>query len=62
MAEENNTGSNAVWAIAFVVVVVIIAALVYYSGVLKTGSKKEVDIKVTTPAANAAPPAAAPAR
>ncbi|MEP7076150.1 MAG: hypothetical protein ABI878_10085 [Acidobacteriota bacterium] len=55
MAEESSTGSNAVWAIAFVVVVAIIAALVYYSGVLKTNPKKEVDIKVTTPAATPAP-------
>jgi cell division protein FtsN len=61
MAEDNNTGSNAVWAIALVVVVAIIAGVVYYSGIMKTSSKKEVDIKVTTPAA---PPAsnAAPAR
>ena len=59
MAEENSTGSNAVWAIAFVVVVAIIAALVYYSGVLKTGAKKEVEIKVTTPAAPANAPAPA---
>jgi len=65
MAEESSTGSNAVWAIAFVVVVAIIAGLVYYSGILKTSPKKEVDIKVTTPAATPAPvqPAnAAPAR
>lgn len=65
MADEvSGTGSNAVWAIAFVVVVAIIAALVYYSGVLKTSPKKDnIDIKVTTPAAPAAPaPTAAPAR
>ncbi len=53
MAEENGTGSNAVWAIAFIVVVAIIAAVVYYSGVLKqTGPKKtDIDINVTAPAA-----------
>ncbi|MEP7076837.1 MAG: hypothetical protein ABI878_13605 [Acidobacteriota bacterium] len=55
MAEENSTGSNAVWAIALVVIVAIIAGLVYYSGILKTSPKKEVDIKVTAPAAPAAP-------
>ncbi|MEP6848182.1 MAG: hypothetical protein ABI999_04950 [Acidobacteriota bacterium] len=52
-------------AIALVVIVAIIAALVYYSGILKTSPKKEVDIKVTAPAGPAAPaPAAnaAPAR
>jgi hypothetical protein len=67
MSEENGTGSNAVWAIAFIVVVAIIAGLVYYSGILKTSPKKEVDVKVTVPAApppapaqTAAPPAAPP--
>ena len=55
MTEENGTGSNAVWAIAFIVVVAIIGAVVYYSGVLKqTGSKKaDIDINVTAPAAPA---------
>lgn len=64
MAEENGTGSNAVWAIAFVVVIAIIAAVVYYSGILKTAPNKDKDIniKVTTPAAPAAAPPAAPAR
>lgn len=51
MAEDNGngTGSNAVWAIAFVIVVAIIGGVVYYSGVLKGGPKKEVDINVTVP-------------
>jgi|GEM_PF-2052569 len=68
MAEDNGngTGSNAVWAIAFVIVVAIIAGVVYYSGILKTNPNKNVDIKVTVPAAPAAtaapaPPAAPPA-
>jgi hypothetical protein len=62
MVEDNGngTGSNAVWAIALVVIVAIIAGLVYYSGILKTTPKKGVDINVTVPAAPAAP--AAPAR
>ena len=57
MAEENGTGSNAVWAIALIVVVAIIGAVLYYSGVLKqTGPKKtDIDINVTAPAAPAAP-------
>ena len=50
MAEDNNTGSNAVWAIALVVVVAIIAGAIYYSGVLNQSSKKEVDIDITVPA------------
>jgi len=50
MAEDGNgTGSNAVWAIAFIIVVAIIAGAVYYSGILKTSPKK-VDINVTAPA------------
>ena len=55
MTEENGTGSNAVWAIALIIVVAIIGAVVYYSGVLKqTGSKKaDIDINVTAPAAPA---------
>jgi hypothetical protein len=63
MNEGNGTGSNAVWAIAIVVVVAIIAGVVYYSGVLKTRPGKDLNIKVTTPAAPAAaPPAAPPAK
>ena len=54
MNEENNTGSNAVWAIALIIIVAIIAGLVYYSGILKTGPKKSaIDINVTAPAAPA---------
>jgi hypothetical protein len=50
MAEENGTGSNAIWAIALVIIVAIIAGLVYYSGILKTAPKKtDVDINVTVP-------------
>jgi len=59
MSEENSTGSNAVWAIALVVIVAIIAGLIYYSGILKTSPKKQVDINVTVPAPP--PPAAPPA-
>lgn len=55
MTEENSTGSNAIWAIALVVIVAIIAGLVYYSGILKQGGsqKKEIDINVTVPSAPA---------
>ncbi len=63
MADENGTGSNAVWAIALIIVVAIIAGVVYYSGILKTGPKKsQVDINVTAPAAPAPAAPAAPAR
>lgn len=59
MAEENGKGSNAVWAIALVVVVAIIAGVVYYSGVLRSKPAKErdIDINVTVPAATAPSPA-----
>ena len=53
------TGSNAVWAIAFIIVIAIIAAVVYYSGILRTSPNKKVDINVTVPAAPPAPPAPA---
>lgn len=54
MADENRTGSNAVWAIALIIVVAIIGAVVYYSGILKTSPKKtEIDINVSAPAAPA---------
>lgn len=51
MADENGTGSNAVWAIALIIVVAIIVGAVYYSGILKGSPKKsEIDINVTAPA------------
>ena len=55
MAEDNGsgTGSNAVWAIALIIVVAIIAGVVYYSGILRTNPNKKVDINVTVPAAPA---------
>jgi len=63
MAEDNGNGvgSNAVWAIALIIIVGIIAGVVYYSGVLRTNPNKKVDINVTVPAAPATP-APAPAR
>lgn len=55
MSEENTTGSNAVWAIALVIIVAIIGGLVYYSGVLKSSpaKKTDIDIDVSVPAAPA---------
>ena len=60
MSEDNGngTGSNAIWAIAMIIIVAIIAGAVYYSGILRTNPNKKVDINVTVPAA----PPAAPAR
>jgi len=50
MSEENHTGSSAVWAIALVIIVAIIAGLVYYSGLLRSSPKKEIDINISGPA------------
>jgi hypothetical protein len=50
MSENNNAGSSAVWAIALVIIVAIIAGVIYYSGVLRTSPKKEVDINISGPA------------
>ncbi|MEO6654689.1 MAG: hypothetical protein ABIO36_01260 [Pyrinomonadaceae bacterium] len=50
MADDNGTGSNAVWAIALIIIVAIIGGVVYYSGILKNGGKKSGDtINVTVP-------------
>ncbi len=54
MSEENSTGSNAVWAVAFIVIIAMIVGVVYYSGILKTaGDKTDVKIDVSAPAAPA---------
>ncbi len=55
MSEENGTASNAIWAVAMIIIVAIIAGVVYYSGVLNrkpTPAKTDVEIKVEVPAAN----------
>lgn len=50
MSEETGTASNAIWAVALIIIVAMIVGLVYYSGILKGSSKKEVDINITAPA------------
>lgn len=51
MSEEEGTASNAIWAVALVIIVVIIAGVVFYSGILKASPKKsEIDINVSAPA------------
>ena len=49
MSEENGTASNAIWAVAMVIIVAMIVGVVYYSGVLRSNPKKEIDINVTAP-------------
>ena len=51
-----STASNAIWAVAMIIIVAMIAGVVYYSGVLRrapAAQKVDVDVKV---------PASAPAR
>jgi len=47
MADGDNTGSNAVWAVALVIIVALVVGVVYYSGILTR--KQSVDINVTAP-------------
>ena len=50
MADEEGTASNAIWAVALIIIVAMIVGVVYYSGILRGASpKKEVDINVTAP-------------
>ena len=48
-----STGSNAIWAVALVIIVAIIAGAVYYSGILKTrpgGATDKINVDVSVPA------------
>jgi hypothetical protein len=49
----SGTGSNAVWALAFVIIVAMIVGALYYSGVLRklTNSQpaQKVNVEVKTP-------------
>jgi hypothetical protein len=57
------TASNAIWAIAFVIIVAIIAGAVYYSGILRrVPASQKIDVKVSAPAAAPAQPPPAPSR
>ena len=51
MNEENTTASNAVWAIAMVIIVAIIAGTIYYSGILRTGGKRKLILTLLSLAA-----------
>ena len=50
MSEENNTGSNFIWAITTIIVVAMIVGAIYYSGFLGGTKKHEVDVEINTPA------------
>ena len=48
--DGNGTGSNAIWAVAMIIIVALIAGVVFYSGVLNGGAnKKEIDVQITAP-------------
>ena len=55
------TGSNAVWAIAFVIIVGVIVGALYYSGALKRltspPAAQKINVEVSAPAAAPAAPA-----
>lgn len=57
-----STGSNAIWAVAMVIIVGLIVGALYYSGVLRrltSPQPQKVNVEVSAPAAAPAP--AAPA-
>ena len=59
----SSTGSNAIWAIAFIIIVGMIVGALYYSGALKkltAPAAQKINVEVSAPAAPAAP--AAPSR
>jgi hypothetical protein len=54
----DSTGSNAIWAISFLIIVAMIVGALYYSGALKRitspAPSQKIDVEVSAPAA---PPA-----
>lgn len=53
-----STGSNAVWAIALIIIVGIIVGALYYSGALRrltNPASQKINVEVSAPAAPAAP-------
>ena len=51
---RESTGSNAIWAIALIIIVAIIAGAIYYSGILRNapaGGPNNIKVDVSIPAA-----------
>lgn len=49
----SGAGSNAIWAIALLIIVALIVGVVYYSGILTKagGGEKKVNVEVSAPSA-----------
>ncbi|MEQ1645823.1 MAG: hypothetical protein ABL959_20395 [Pyrinomonadaceae bacterium] len=55
---RESTGSNAIWAIAFVIIVGMVVGALYYSGALKrltAPAAQKINVEVSAPAAPPAP-------
>ena len=45
-----STGSNAIWAVAMIIIVALIAGVIYYSGILRrVPATQKVDVDVSVP-------------
>ena len=46
-----STASNAIWAVALIIIVALIAGAIYYSGILRrVPAAQKVDVEVSVPA------------
>lgn len=50
MNSDGNTGSNAIWAVAMIIIVAMIVGGAYYIVRMSGSTPKKVDIDVTVPA------------
>jgi hypothetical protein len=50
MADDGNgAASNAIWAVALIIIVVIIFGALYYGGILSGRQDKKIDVDITAP-------------
>lgn len=51
MADDGSggTASNAIWAVALIIIVVIIFGALYYGGVLSGKQEKKIDVDIKAP-------------
>jgi hypothetical protein len=52
MADDNDTGSNLIWAVATIIIVAIIALAIYSSGMLNQKKTQDIDVEIKAPAAS----------